>query len=375
MRVSTLHLWCLMALAVDHDITDAARDKYGDVVDSWLSIADLEDDETHLEGESNNRKRVRDDTTPNGEDLWKRKGGGGGGRGRGPGGLSSSGGSSSGGSSSSIGQTPHLASARTPLGVYGSKGIPQTYLGGCALLYTSYTKQPTPRHGCKNRPWPDGFNKAHPVKARCPSFTALDSILNGNLFMDDFYGAHQRYVCKGHHTGCQEASAVPNYGRRGPSRRETRRSLPIWGKLVSGALLSSWLTLPVVLAQHAIPDWLLHTVGGTTTAAAATIPAVRSSDDVPGAYCTAAYIVWCVFFIAFAAIELYRRRDHRRLLLGMVVFCGVNLLGSFPGESTTLDSLKDWGALALTVSLWVVPVWLDFMGARNFVREAAGAQI
>jgi len=152
-----------------------------------------------------------------------------------------------------------------------------------------------------------------------------------------------------------------------------RRLPPLLVKLLCGFCVSWGLALPGVVAQHVVPDWLLHTVGGTSIAAGAAVPALRPDGDIPEVYRIAAYVAWAVAFVAFAALELYRRQDNRRLLLGMVAFCGANLLGSLAEDSSsTLDTVKNWGPLALAVSLYVVPVWIEFMGPRRAVELAAG---
>ncbi|KAL6401027.1 hypothetical protein AUP68_16750 [Ilyonectria robusta] len=141
---------------------------------------------------------------------------------------------------------------------------------------------------------------------------------------------------------------------------------------MSGLCIMWGLGVPVALA-HRIPDWLLHIVGGTTVAAGACVPVLQPAEGETKAYKTGAYIAWAVTFAIFITMELYQRQDQRRLLLGLVVFCGANLLGSLAEDSsTTIDTIKNWGPLALSLSLWFVPDWIQLMGARQVVDAVAG---
>lgn len=149
------------------------------------------------------------------------------------------------------------------------------------------------------------------------------------------------------------------------------RLAPLPAKLLSGLCVIWGLGVPIALA-HRVPDWLLHAVGGMTVAAGACIPTLQQAGGQNEAYRTGAYVAWGVTYAIFMAIELYQRRDQRRLMLGLVVFCGANLLGALAEDaSTTIDTIKNWGPMALSLSLWVVPEWIQFMGAGNVVDAVA----
>lgn len=171
----------------------------------------------------------------------------------------------------------------------------------------------------------------------------------------------------GHGQGSSRLVPVAERPLTGRSKGNGHRFPPLLAKLMSG------LGVPVALA-HRIPDWLLHIVGGTTVATGACVPALQPAEGETKAYRTGAYIAWAVTFAIFITMELYQRQDQRRLLLGLVVFCGANLLGSLAEDSsTTIDTIKNWGPLALSLSLWVVPEWIQLMGARQVVDAVAGA--
>ncbi|KAH6983467.1 hypothetical protein BKA56DRAFT_615442 [Ilyonectria sp. MPI-CAGE-AT-0026] len=177
----------------------------------------------------------------------------------------------------------------------------------------------------------------------------------------------------GHGQGSSRLVPLAQRPLAGLSKGNGHRLSPLPAKLMSGLCIMWGLGVPVALA-HRIPDWLLHIVGGTTVAASACVPALQPAEDEIKAYRTGAYIAWAVTFAIFITMELYQRQDQRRLLLGLVVFCGANLLGSLAeNSSTTIDTITNWGPLALSLSLWVVPEWIQLMGARQVVDAAVGA--
>ncbi|KAK3985184.1 hypothetical protein QBC44DRAFT_362546 [Cladorrhinum sp. PSN332] len=63
---------------------------------------------------------------------------------------------------------------------------------------------------------------------------------------------------------------------------------------------------------------------------------------------------------------------QRRLLAGLVLLTGLNLLGTLAqGEPSTLEGMINWGPLALTASLCAIPVIIEVMGPG----AAAGANV
>lgn len=149
---------------------------------------------------------------------------------------------------------------------------------------------------------------------------------------------------------------------------------PSLSKLIIGSCIIWGLGAPIVQAER-VPDWLLHTVGGMTVAASACLPALQAVEDKTDVktYWTGLCIAWAISFAVFIGMELYQRRDQTRLLLGLVAFCGVNLLGSLAGNSSsTFETIKGWGPLALSLSLWVVPEWIKLMGASRVVEDVVG---
>ncbi|KAG7287583.1 hypothetical protein NEMBOFW57_007095 [Staphylotrichum longicolle] len=182
-----------------------------------------------------------------------------------------------------------------------------------------------------------------------------------------------RHDSDGRRSPEREAHGHPVTGHSTAGRHSShgRRLSPLLTKLLSGLCVIWGLGVPVALAYR-VPDWLLHAVGGMTVAAGACIPTLQQAEGQNEAYRTGAYVAWGVMYAIFMAIELYQRRDQRRLLLGLVVFCGANLLGSLAEDaSTTIETIKNWGPMALSLSLWVVPEWIQFMGAGNVVDAVA----
>jgi len=96
--------------------------------------------------------------------------------------------------------------------------------------------------------------------------------------------------------------------------------------------------------------------------AEAAVPALWARDDVGQAYWISAYSIWNAASLALFVLEL---------LLGLVLFSGLNLLGSLSqGTSTMLDAAVAWGPLALSVSLRLMPVLVESFGVGSTSAEA-----
>jgi len=116
-------------------------------------------------------------------------------------------------------------------------------------------------------------------------------------------------------------------------------------------------TPPLVLAQGAARDVILHITAGVSFATSAALPPLRSFDDLAPAYWISLYSVWGAAFLTGFMLALQRRDNwlQRQVLGWMVIFGAINLLGSL-GQNvpTQLDAVAVWGPLALTVSLYVI---------------------
>jgi len=116
-------------------------------------------------------------------------------------------------------------------------------------------------------------------------------------------------------------------------------------------------------AQRVVPDAVVHTAAGLSITAGATVPALWSRPDVGATYRISAYGVWGAASAALFVLELVRHPRQRRLLLGLVLFSGLNLLGSLSqGASTMLDAVAAWGPLALSASLCLMPIVIESLG-------------
>ena len=153
----------------------------------------------------------------------------------------------------------------------------------------------------------------------------------------------------------QPKSEGPENNRPGLRRDWNLETL---GKIAIAIGICGGLSLPAVAAQHAPPTAALHLAIGASIAASGVIPALRSNDAVPQSYQTAAYGTWVAAFTAFLVLELIRRPNglQRRLLGGTVFFLSLNPFGTLSQNAySTLDGILNWGALALTASLCVIP--------------------
>lgn len=151
------------------------------------------------------------------------------------------------------------------------------------------------------------------------------------------------------------------------SRPRRQRPLPPSHTLVTHLLLFL-LAAPPASAQHHIPPALLHIAAGTSFATSATIPPLRGSSTVPAPWWIAMYAAWGAAFTLFLVAELLRRPSwaQRRLLVGLLLFSGLNLTGSLvQGGDSMLEGVASWGPLAMTASLWLVPVLMEFWGVRG----------
>ncbi|KAK3693343.1 hypothetical protein B0T22DRAFT_476191 [Podospora appendiculata] len=134
----------------------------------------------------------------------------------------------------------------------------------------------------------------------------------------------------------------PEYPLLGPSRslRRIFRKSTFLQKLALSAV-AFWTLVPALTVTLRLTlDAIIHITAGVSIASSASISPLRSAEDVAAAYWISAY--------------------YRRLMLGMVLFSGLNLLGSLAqSESSMLDGVAVWGPLALTASLCVVPVLIE----------------
>lgn len=127
------------------------------------------------------------------------------------------------------------------------------------------------------------------------------------------------------------------------------------------ALFSGLAVLPLAAGQpHAIPNVVLHSAFGATVAAAAAVPPLRNSDSISAAYWITVLSFWGITTIVLFALEALRRPTalERKMLSGSVLFMTLNLLGTL-SATPSLDSVINWGPLALTASLCVASVLMD----------------
>lgn len=129
--------------------------------------------------------------------------------------------------------------------------------------------------------------------------------------------------------------------------------------------------------QHAVPDPILHFALGTSIAASGAIPPLRGNDNISPNYWLGACGTWGAAFLTLFVLELVRRPDglQRRLLGGTVLFTALNLLGTLSQSAdSVMDGILNWGPIALTASLCVVPVLMDYMSPRA-AAETAGNMV
>ncbi|KAK3335168.1 hypothetical protein B0T19DRAFT_436053 [Cercophora scortea] len=176
-----------------------------------------------------------------------------------------------------------------------------------------------------------------------------------------------RPISQANHTGFRE---MPEYYLKytllHPSRGQHRaiRKLTALQKFALAIAAFSTIAPAVAITLRITTDAVIYITAGVSIAASASIPPLRSAEDVAAAYWISAYCVWSVAFSMFFILELARRPNwlQCRLMLGMVLFSGLNLLGSLAqSASTMLVGVTVWGPLALTASLCVVPVLIEFM--------------
>ena len=87
------------------------------------------------------------------------------------------------------------------------------------------------------------------------------------------------------------------------------------------------------------------------------------------------YSTWGLAFLSFLGMELLRRPNwaQRRLLVGLFLFSGLNLMGTLGGSgSDMLDGVLSWGPVAMTVSLWLVSVLIEMFGVGGAAVVAGG---
>ena len=135
------------------------------------------------------------------------------------------------------------------------------------------------------------------------------------------------------------------------------------------------LAVPTLaVAQNVVSDAIIHIAAGISITAGAAVPALWAREDVGQVYWISAYSIWGAASLALFMLELLRHPNQRRLLLGLVLFSGLNLLGSLSqGTSTMLDAAVAWGPLALSASLCLMLVLIGSFGAGSTSAEAGGA--
>jgi hypothetical protein len=133
-------------------------------------------------------------------------------------------------------------------------------------------------------------------------------------------------------------------------------------------LLLFLLAAPPVSAQRHVPPALLHIAAGASFATSATIPPLRGSATVPAPWWIAMYAAWGAAFTLFLVGELLRRPTwaQRRLLVGLLLFSGLNLTASLAqGGESMLEGVESWAPVAMTASLCLVPALMEFWGLRG----------
>jgi hypothetical protein len=80
------------------------------------------------------------------------------------------------------------------------------------------------------------------------------------------------------------------------------------------------------------------------------------------------YAAWGAAFTLFLVGELLRRPTwaQRRLLVGLLLFSGLNLTASLAqGGESMLEGVESWAPVAMTASLCLVPALMEFWGVRG----------
>lgn len=156
-----------------------------------------------------------------------------------------------------------------------------------------------------------------------------------------------------------------------PRNKSKGYRLPrLMAKLLTVLCITQGIGLPVALA-HSVPEWLRWAVTGISFAASACVPALQLAESELTSFYISAYVLWGVAFIAFVAMQ-----SEPRLLLGLVLFLGVNLLGSLSSlgtlGSTATETLRGWGPLALTISLWALSAATELLGLHEVAGVVTG---
>lgn len=79
------------------------------------------------------------------------------------------------------------------------------------------------------------------------------------------------------------------------------------------------------------------------------------------------YVAWSVSFVVLLTCTLLGRPPaQKKLLIGTVLFTSLNLLGTLiQSAPSTLEGVLCWGAVALTASLFAVPVIMDSVSSGS----------
>jgi len=90
------------------------------------------------------------------------------------------------------------------------------------------------------------------------------------------------------------------------------------------------------------------------------VPVCRLADDVGLGWGTGAYTLWGVAFGVVFTMKLLHEKEwfRRKLLASLVVISGFHLLDVLAQDLSTVDGITIWGPLALTISMYLMPVML-----------------
>jgi hypothetical protein len=103
------------------------------------------------------------------------------------------------------------------------------------------------------------------------------------------------------------------------------------------------------------------TAHGLTLGGSVVIPVFRLTEDIDIRWRIAGYATWGVSFTTvFVMAVVHQERGLRRKLLAcLVVMSGFHLLGFLGQNLSTVDSMTIWGPLALTLSIYLIPVLME----------------
>lgn len=161
-------------------------------------------------------------------------------------------------------------------------------------------------------------------------------------------------------------------GGLGGGSHYNRKHTDSIGKIALGAAACLALgaqPLFAAAAEQPLRSVLSHIAAGTSIASSISILPLRNGGDIvlPEYWIAMVYTLWGISFGVLLACEILRRRpSQRKLLIGTVLFASLNLLGALTQSApSTLEGVMCWGPMALTVSLFAIPVIMDSVGPRD----------